>query len=135
MNRGSGDIARLNEVFDQCLDLLDEAAKLIQSIPLEPVKGNLYDLGEVIGTILYVRKNIYNLDPSLHKPLSEEQARVGREMAEYRGFAADSVRVLKEQGRYEEAVDLLRKFIKQRPKNRFVAIAEQEIKILLNRKI
>ena len=58
-------IARLHELLNKSMELLDEAATLVEPSGIEPKKQSLKLIGLAIGEILNVRKFVYDAEPSL----------------------------------------------------------------------
>lgn len=61
----TNEIARLHEVLNQSMELLDEAAALVEPSGIEPRKESLKLIGLAIGEVLNVRKFVYDKEPSL----------------------------------------------------------------------
>ncbi len=61
----SNEIARLHELLNQSMELLDEAARLVEPSGVERKRESLKLIGLAIGEILNVRKFVYDVEPSL----------------------------------------------------------------------
>ena len=63
----TNDIARLHELLSQSMELLDEAATLVEPSGVEPKKQSLKLIGLAVGEILNVRKFVYDAEPGLRR--------------------------------------------------------------------
>ena len=59
------DIAKLHDVLNRTLDLLDEACELVRPAGVEPSKETVKLLGLAIANILHARKCVYDVEPGL----------------------------------------------------------------------
>jgi len=55
----------LHETLDGAAKLLDQAAGEIRDIPLEPRRDNIRRVGEILGQIFDLQREIYRLRPEL----------------------------------------------------------------------
>ncbi len=59
------DLKSLDELLSKAVSLLDSAAKEIRDIPLNPVKENIYKIGDALTSIFELQRQIYDADPDL----------------------------------------------------------------------
>ncbi|MEM9402682.1 MAG: hypothetical protein AAGA44_09370 [Pseudomonadota bacterium] len=63
----TNDIARLHDLLNQSMELLDEAATLVEPSGVQPKQQSMKLIGLAIGEILNVRKFVYDTEPSLRE--------------------------------------------------------------------
>ena len=64
-------IVRLHELLNKSMELLDEAAVLIEPSGVEPKRKSVELIGLAIGEILNVRKFVYDAEPQLREDRSD----------------------------------------------------------------
>ncbi|MFO7594262.1 MAG: hypothetical protein R6X15_09500 [Pseudomonadota bacterium] len=69
------DAERLSVALKESLKRLDEAYRLIKTIPLEPKKQNCIDIGEAVGLIIQVQKHLGDSFPKLRVESADDQER------------------------------------------------------------
>ena len=62
------ELKQLNDLLDQSIELINQAADLVVPSGIEPGKQSLKLLGLAIGELLNVKKLVYDKDNSLRPP-------------------------------------------------------------------
>lgn len=59
------DLKSLNELLSAAVKILDSAATEIRKIPFDPVKDNVFKIGDALTSIFELQRQIYEADPGL----------------------------------------------------------------------
>jgi hypothetical protein len=122
----------LHELLDHAVRLLDQAAGEIRDVPLEPAKPNIRRIGEILGQIFDLQREIYRLRPEL----------IPTHLWEARGDKADPspdqvvrgafrrVEIAKETSDFPMAIKLLEFLLRTQPTGSHVDRAKSELESL-----
>ncbi len=117
----------LDLILSRCATDLDRCAGLIKDLPLKPTKENIYRIGSALTEIFDIKEELYKLDPSL-KPKDWDAPPCDEEFNEMFGQALIQAEKLKEGGSVKEAIEVFERFISIGPSQRYVAMANAQIR-------
>jgi hypothetical protein len=118
----------LNTLLSVAAKLLDEAAREIRDVPLEPREPNICRIGDSLASIYEIQHHIYALRPDLmpeylrDTKLAEANSRLAQVLTD--------VRQAIEANDLPNAAKMLRAYVVQEPSEIHRGIAESELKNL-----
>jgi len=121
------DLKSLNELLSSAIRILDSASTEIRGIPLNPVKENIYKIGDALTAIIEIQRQIYDADQNLESetlkqpsPYSAYRNRLFGEIINKEAHLCDS-------GKCKEAINLYQNFINEKPPEIFIDLANDRI--------
>ncbi|MEE9338559.1 MAG: hypothetical protein V3U87_10795 [Methylococcaceae bacterium] len=65
-------IQELDKILTQCCEDLVDCTTIIDDLPMEPVRENIYKIGKAIAELSELRSSIYRLKPELKPEMWDE---------------------------------------------------------------
>ena len=121
------DLKSLNELLSKAIKNLDSASTEIRNIPLNPIKENIYKIGDALTSILEIQRQIYDVDPNLESEHLKQPSLYTAELNRLYREIVVKVDHLCNSGKYQEAITLYRNFINENPSEFFTDLANDRI--------